>query len=266
MSFYGKSFIYNGVPSDTYGLFINSIDAQAVNKTMGSNALEIMEQKIYRRATPFFFGSTPSQKLSFPFSAFSDRELMADEFQAVQKWLFSSRTYKRLQVVQDDMQEVYFNCFMNNPEIVRVGNLIQGFGCTVECDSPFAYRFPKTVTYTYTQPTVSSTKIFYNYSDDGGDYLYPTLSITVNSFGGTVTIRNVNESLRETQFTSLSPNEVLTVNCGLQTISSSTGLRRLGNFNKKFLRLLPGKNELRISGSVASLSITTQFVAKKIGG
>ena len=27
----------------------------------------------------------------------------------------------------------------NDPKIIKVGNIIRGFSCTVKCDSPFAY-------------------------------------------------------------------------------------------------------------------------------
>lgn len=266
MAFYGKSFIFDSVPSDNYGLFISNIDAQSINKTMGNTAVEIYEKKIYRRATPYFYGSTPIQRLSFPMSAFSEREMTSDEFQIVQRWLFSSRTYKRLQIVQEDMQSVYFNCIMNSPQIVRAGNMIQGFECTVECDSPFAYNFPVTTTYSFTGTVVNSTKTFYNSSDDKGTYLYPNLVVTVNTFGGNVSITNLDDSGRQFSFVSLSANEVLTINNGFQTISSSTGLKRLGNFNKKFLRLIPGVNRLTISGNVSSVAMTTQFLSKKIAG
>jgi phage-related protein len=265
MAFFGRSFIYDSVPSETYGLLISDIDAQAINQSMGSSAMEIYEQKIYRRTVPFFYGSTTANKLSFKFSAFSEDELTAEDFQQVQRWLFSSRTYKRFQIDQLDMQSVYFNCILNTPEIVRVGNLIQGFNCTVECDSPFAYNFPKTVTYTYTDAVIDSTVTFYNSSDDTGAYLYPITVITVNTFGGDVSITNLDDSNRVFSFTGVSPNEVLTVNNSLQTISSSTGLRRLSYFNKHFLRLVPGVNRLRIQGNVGSVAMTTQFVVKKIG-
>jgi len=266
MSFYGRTFIYDDVPSENYGLFISDIDASAVNRTMGNTSVEIYEKKLFRRATPYFYGATPSKKLSFKFSSFSEDELTGDDFELVQKWLFGSKTYKKFQVVQEDMQQVYFNAIMNDPEIVRVGNMIMGFTCNVECDSPFAYLFPKTTTYSYTGSTVDSVEEFYNASDDADSYLYPKLVITVNSFGGDVTIRNLSESSRSSVFTSLSPNEVITIDSSFQTISSSTGLKRLSNFNKKFLRLVPGLNRLRVQGNVASVVMTTQFISKKIGG
>jgi hypothetical protein len=206
MSFYGKSFIYNGIPSDRYGLFISDIDSGAINRTMGNTSVDIYEKKLFRRATPYFYGATPSKKLTFKFSAFSEDEISADNFELIQRWLFGSKTYKRLQVVQEDMQSVYFNAIMNDPEIVRVGSLIMGFSCTVECDSPFAYMFPKTTTYTYSGSSNDVVQTFYNASDDADSYLYPKLVITINSFGGSVTIRNLSESSRSSVITGLSAN------------------------------------------------------------
>jgi len=266
MAFFGNSFIYDGVPSETYGLKIMDIDSQAISKTMGSSSMEIYEQKIYRRATPYFYGSTPSPKLSFAFSAYSEDELDAGTFELIQKWLFSSRSYKKFQIDQADIQDIYFNCILNNPTINRVGNLIKGFSCDVVCDSPFAWKFPITNTYTYTESIVDRTENFYNASDDTGDYLYPTLVITMNNLGGSFTITNINDNNRVSSITGLSGDEVITINSSFQTISSSTGLRRLSNFNKKFLRLVPSLNQLRIQGNVSSVAMTVQYTAKKLGG
>lgn len=264
--FYGRSFIYDGVPSETYGLYIMDIDANAIESSMGSSSMDIMEQKIYRKATPYFYGSTPSPKLSFPFSAYSETELDAGTFEIIQRWLFSSRSYKPFQIDQFDIQDVYFNAILNNPEIKRAGNLIQGFSCTVECNSPFAYRFPQITEYEYTASVVDSTETYYNGSDDSGDYLYPKLIITMNNINGNVSITNLDDGNRLFEFTNLLGNEILTIDCGLQTISSSTGLKRLSHFNKKFLRLIPSVNRLRIQGNVQNVSMETQFVAKKISG
>jgi phage-related protein len=267
MAFYGRSFIYDGVPSETYGLYISDIDANAINTSMGSSSLDIYEQKVYRRATPYFFGATPSPKLSFSFSAFSENEIDASTFQLIQRWLFSSRSYKIFQIDQPDVQDIYFNALLNEPEITRVGNLIQGLSCTVVCDSPYGYNFPKTTTYTYTASSVDETETYYNESDDTGVYLYPTsLVITLNNIGGDFTITNLSDSSREVTFTGLSADEVLTISPSLQTVTSSTGLIRLGNSNKKFLRLTSGENQLRVQGSVASIVMINQWIAKKIGG
>lgn len=265
--FYGRSFLYDSVPSELYGLYISDIDANAINKSMGSSSMDIYEQKIYRRATPYFYGSTPAPKLEFDFSAYSEDELDADRFELIQKWLFSSRTYKPFAIDQYDMQNVYFNVILNDPQIVRVGGKIMGFSCKVTCDSPFALRYPVTTTYTYTESVVDSTETITNDSDDSGDYLYPTsMVVTMNNLAGDFSITNFDDGDRVVSFMDLATNEVLTISPLYQTISSSTGLKRLSNSNKKFLRLVPEINRLRIQGNVSSISITNQFIAKKIGG
>jgi phage-related protein len=268
MAFFGRSFIYDGVPSETYGLYISNIDASAINESMASSSMEVKEQKIFRRPAPYFLGATPSPKLQFEFSAMSEDEIDADTFQLISRWLFSSRDYKKLQIDQEDIRNIYFNCMLVDPKIIRVGNLIRGFSATVQCDSPFAWMYPRTNVYTYTDPNVNNSPInFYNASDDAGSYLYPdSLIITMNNFGGDCTIVNMDDNNRLFYLANLSPNEVITMNCNLQTISSSTGLKRLGNFNKNYLRLVPGINHLLVSGNISSLSMTTKFIAKKIAG
>jgi len=267
MAFYGRSFIFNNEPSELYGLYIMNLDGNAINNSMGSSSMDIKEEKIFRKATPYFLGATPSPKLEFQFSAFSYDEIDAMRFEAIQKFLFSSRSYKPFSIDQPDIQDIYFNAILNDPKIERVGDLIMGFSCTVECDSPFAYKYPKTTTYTYTAPVIDSTEVYYNMSDDTGDYLYPTsLVITMNNIAGDVSITNLDDSNRVSSFTGLSASEVLTISPLYQTISSSTGLKRLSNSNKKFLRLVPNINRLRIQGNVASIAMTNQWIAKKIGG
>ncbi len=264
MSYYGHSFIFNGIPSETYGLYIRDIDANGVNESMGNSSMEIMEKGIYRRSTPYFFGATPSPKLSFDMSAYFEGEIDAEFFALIQKWLFSNRSYKVLQIDQLDLQSIYFNCILNEPKVEYVGNLIRGFSCVVECNSPFAYKFPITTAYTYSASTVDTTETYINLSDDTGNYLYPNLVITMNNFDGDISITNLDDGNRVSSFVDLQANEILTIDCSLQTISSSSGLKRLANSNKKFLRLVPGINRLNIVGNVASIAMTNQWIAKKI--
>jgi phage-related protein len=108
--------------------------------------------------------------------------------------------------------------------------------------------------------------VFNNASDDKCNYLNPTLVITMNTFGGTFSITNNSDAGRISSFTGLSAGEIITVNSSLQTLSSSLGVKRLSNFNKKFFRLSPGVNNLVIQGNISSLAMTTQFVSRKIGG
>ncbi len=266
MSFYGSSFIFNSVPSEQYGLRISELDASAINEAMGSFDVEIYEQKVYRRSTPYFYGTTGVPHLEFDMSCYSEQELSAEDFSIIQKWLFGQNTYKKLQITQFDMQNIYWWTILNSPETIKVGSKIQGCKFHVICNSPFGYKFPETTTYTYTASVVDNNEYFYNASDDVLNYLYPVSVITMNNTGGTATITNQTDTNRVFEFTGLQADEVITIDNNLQTISSSTGLKRLNNFNKHWLRFVPSINNLRIQGNIASIVNTYSLVVKKIGG
>jgi phage-related protein len=263
MRFYASSFQYNGVPSEKYGLEISELGGDGESSSSASNQMEVYDRRIYRRATPFFYGLSPSENLSFDISINSlGEDIDTEKSKIIQAWLFSQRTYKKLFIIQPDMTNSYYNCFFNNPEIVQVGSAIRGYKATVVCDSPYGWKYPKTLTNNYTGVTVDSTFTFYNSSDDKGAYLYPSLVLTMNTTGGTITITNESDSFRVTSFTGLSASEVITIDSSLQILTSSTGLNRMSNFNKKFLRLVPGVNNIRVQGNIQKLEMTYQLVAK----
>lgn len=263
MPFYSSKFIYNGTSSDYFDLYISEIGGDGSSEWSGSGSMEIYNKKLYRRSTPFFYGSAIGDNLEFELSFNSSEDIDSRKSELIQKWLFSSRSYKKLMIIQPDMQDVYMNVILNNPQVVRDGNLIRGYTCTAQCDSPFGgWKFPKTKAYNYTAEVIDSTVVFNNSSDDTGAYLYPILELTMNNAGGEITITNQSDAGRVFSFTSLSPSEVVTVDNSLQQISSSTDLKRMSNFNKKFFRLIPGVNTLRFQGNIQSIAMTYQFVAK----
>lgn len=266
MAFYGRSIIFNGIPSEEYGLYISDLDASGISNSMGSYDLEIKEQKIYRRPTAYLYGTTATPHLEFDMTLLAEEELTAEDFEGVQKWLFGQDGYKTLQVDQYDMQSVVFYAILNSPEIIRVGNKIQGCKFHVVCNSPFGFTFPKVTSYTYGSSVVNATETFYNSSDDTANYLYPTCVITMNNIAGNITITNQEDNNRVFEIVNLHANEIITINNSLQTISSSTGLKRLGNFNKHWLRFVPYLNTLHIQGNVANIELTYSEIVKKIGG
>jgi len=191
--------------------------------------------------------------------------LSAPDYSKIAGWLFGQQNYKVLRICQEDMQDIYFNAFFTAPEIMRVGNIIRAFTTSVVCDSVWGYREPKSYSWSgYTGVTMNDTFEIFNESANAA-YTYPTsLIITANSFGGYVTITNVTDNSRQFVF-QLLPNEVLTINNDLQTISSTLNDYPLENFNKHWLRLLKGNNVFTITGSVISFSITTPPIEVKIG-
>lgn len=262
MAFWGSSFQFDGIPSDMYNLYISSPDDGEV--AVPSANVELFTESIYQRPKVYLYGVQQTPVLEFPIKIFTPGEIDNGVSQIIQRWLFGRMQYKKLYIMQNDMTDVYFNCIINQPEVIKNGNIITGFNANVVCDSPFAWEYQKSTTGTYTDAVVSTVQKFINLSDNTG-YLYPTLQITMNILGGDIYITNLNDSDRVFSFTGLSANEVLTVNNEYNTIVSSTGLSRIATFNKKWMRFVPGLNELQILGSISSLKITYQF-ARKIGG
>lgn len=262
MGFYSTNFVFRNVPSETYNLYLSTPDG---GETMspGSSDTQIIEQKVYRKSTPYFYGAELSPILEFPITITTPTELTEWDTALIQKWLFGHKEYSKLQIVQEDTSDAYFNCMLVRPQIMKVGNIIRGFNCTVRCDAPWGWTFPKTLTYNYTVSDVNASIRLNNLSDDN-EYNYPEIEFTLNALGGDFSIINTSESNRLFSFTGLQANEIMTVNNELEIISSSNGLLRLSNFNRKFLRLIPGYNILTVLGNISQLKMTMQF-AKKIG-
>jgi phage-related protein len=265
MGFYGKSFSFNGIPSEEFGLRISELDADGVNQTMGSASIDIVEDKIYRKYKPYFYGVTASPKMSFPMSAFSETDIDGNLFAKIQKAYFSARNYKKFQIHQEDLSDIYFESMLIDPQITKIGNVGKGISFTVLSSSPFAWHFPKMTAYTFTDAFVSSTVTFNNQSDYMEDYLYPMLTITMNSESSpSLYITNLDDGNRRFELIELLQGEIITMDCLRQTLISSTGFPRLSKFNKRYLRLVNGQNRLQIQGNVSSIVMTTQFISKKI--
>lgn len=263
MAFWGRNFVFDSIPSETYSMIISSNDGGEGN-TNGSLSVNIKTQEIFRRPVPYFYGVQQSPVLEFPVSiTTTEMELTEEDASLVQKWLFGKQGYKKLQIVQTDMEDFYFNCFLIDPQIRRVGNIIRGFDCTVKCDSPFAWGYPVSTTlYTST-----NAQTIYNKSDNLF-YTYPTLTIKMLGSGGSFYISNNTDGggTRFLSIFSLFLGETLTINNDLQIITSSTGLNRLANVAPpvNFFRLLPGVNSISVSTAINNTVTISYSPAKRI--
>jgi len=273
MAFSAKTFIFQDTPSEFLNLYLGGAESVSIAKsgevsTAGGSDVTLLTQKIYRRPIPLFYGAEQTPVLSFPLSMYSpsDDGITPESYSEIATWLFGQMNYGKLRICQNDMQDIYFNCFLTAPQIIRVGNIIRMVDTTVVCDSPWAWKEPRTYSYSYDTnvETISDTQSINNESANNF-YTFPTnLVITANIFGGSVDIMNTQDANREFILTLL-PNEIVTINCDLQIISSNLVTYPLAGFNKNFLRLIQGVNDLTINGNVKSISITYP-VATKISG
>ena len=267
MSFVAKDFIFRDIPSEFFNIHIGDSGSSGSGggeaSTDGSSNVTILSQKIYRNPTVLYFGAEQATVLSFPLSMYIEGEgLDAQSYSEVSSWLFGQQSYSKLRLCQNDLIDTYFDCFLVDPKVEKVGNLIRGITCTVVCSAPWGFKSPKTSLYSWADTqTITDTINYYN-SSQNSYYTYPSnLVITANSFGGSISITNVSDNSRQFLLT-VSGNEVVTINCQTQTISSTVETYPIQNFNMKFLRFKKGLNILNISGAVLSISITSEIASK----
>lgn len=302
MAFWGKNFIFDNISSEYHGLRISSDSDTSTWSASGQ--VELKTETIYRRPVPYIYGVQHTPVLEIPATiSTTETEIPAYKANLIEKWLFGQNKYKQLRIIQDDMEEYYFNCFLLNPEIVRIGNIIRGYSFTITCDAPFAWG--ETITETYLNPTSENNDptddflngsefTFYNKSDFQG-FTYPTIKVTtldagINNSEGSIklgyfSMLNTSDSSsdyiilnnekiygRKTSIglnyydstkAYLTTKQYVLMNSDLQTFSTidtsgvvANNAELFQTFNKKFFRLVPGYNKLRLNGAIKKLEIT----------
>jgi len=265
-SFHAYSFLYDNVSSDLYDLKLLNFGDGGITDGAVIGNISLITQGVLRKSKVYTLGRIQNYVLEFPVIFGSYNNISPSIRSIIGKWLIGRDTYKKFQVIQDDMQVqgIWYNVIFTSAKPLYIGNMQFAFEVTAISDSPFAYSSPKSYTYTSAASSVNYNFSIYNGSANT-DYLYPTTEITLNSSGTSFTLTNATDSNRASTFTGLSVNEVLTIDNDRQIISSSTGLLRLSNFNKNWFRLLNGNNSLNITGGIGNIEIS-YYEYLKIGG
>ena len=260
MSFWATKFIFDGIVSDSYGLMCGKLNSSGEDSSSSGAAVEIIEEYIPRRVKPYFYGTQFAEKLEFQIDIFSESVIDRYLVQAIEQWLFGNRVYKKLQILQCDMYDTYFNCIISKGEVISVGNEVIGFSCTVICDSPWGWG--KKVTQNIPSVAVDQTIEIVNSSDDTS-YLYPNVTLYSSEQQFNIRIINTSDNNREMAFTSLVSGETLTINNDIKLVESNKG-GIYERFNGVYLRLIRGRNLVRFVGNLTNISIE-YIPARKVG-
>ena len=262
-------FTYDGVYSGQYGLMIADFDDSAVIETAAfSPSLNTIKPSRLNRF--LYNGLTYETPPQHPFSIISQYPIEDVMRRKILSWLVAREGFKVLKIHQTDLERYYYRCIFTDIQIIFVNGNCHGFRVTANFDSPYQYGEP-----------VSSGLIngsanirLYNYSDIPDNYVYPivkfdaventpitldadnTLSAWIESFNNRnikcyLDIVNTTDSTtRHFALAGNNPatylvNKNITIDNEIKHISGgSHGL--LKYFNKNWLRLRPGVNELTI--------------------
>ena len=264
MSFYGSSFIFDGKSSELYDLRLFEFEPSNPSESFAGGTASIKEEWLYRREVPYYYGRFYESTLEFDFTVGSFSAIDGSSRHAIETWLLGRATYLPLRIVQDDISDVMFNVILSQSTHHYIGNLAYALTLHARCDRPWGIYNPPTYGRTYTGGFVSGETFNYFNASAYSGYNKPNLSITMGLTGGYFSLVNHTDNEREFRFDDLYPNETVTVDNDRGIITSSTGLFRMANFNKKFFRTVQGINNITISGYPLSFSLDTTF-ARGVG-
>lgn len=270
--FTATHFMYDGVFSGVYGLLIADFDGKSVVETESFSPTlntinPVMSPRFYHNGVRY---ENPPQ---CQFSVISETEISDIIKREILSWLVGRSEFKKLQILQPDFEGYYYNCVFTNVDIIYINGKCHGFRLTAVFDSHYARGDDTSVSLTtgintvkicnnsdiidgYTYPRISFTVSGSNNSDDAAVNWVKTQKelATVNANGAITPLENYNiciinktdDSNRRFIFAGLRNNEKITVDNEAKFISSDIAGCKLGNFNKNWLRLRPGYNELQI--------------------
>lgn len=193
--FRSTSFIFDSVPSETYGLMIYFLDDESKKEVSLGTDIDVIEDRTPKRFSPIHYGVDVNKSMSFPL-IFGSTEYLSDwDVDAILSWLTGHQKYKWLEYVDGD-HYVRYRCHLNNMRSVYINGLPVAFECDVECDSQFAYEYPIFTEITATNGSNPVTLDFLNRSSYNG-YLFPTLHLEFGNDCNSLSIINETDNNRE---------------------------------------------------------------------
>ncbi len=253
--FSASYFTYDGVFSGQYGLMIADFNAQSVSETPVFQP-SIKTHKTVRSNRFFYNGITYEALPQYTFSILSEAEIPDVVRREILSWLVGREGFRRLSIHQDDLENYWYNCIFTDVHNIYVHGRCHGFRLTANFDSP--YQRGKSSEVDISDSAVAQTVYIDNKSDIVDDYTYPLVEITS---GDSISITNLtDDSARIFSFHGSGYGDKLTIDNELKMISSGSGAALLGGFNKNWLRLRKGVNELSVTTNGSCRIICPTYV------
>lgn len=269
--FTGEEFMYNGVASSKFGLTIGYIDDTSNSENTLSTNTEIITQKLPRRSKVYRLGSVANEPLTFTLSFFRNSPIYPDEREAIAHWLTSSTEFKKLQIIQDNMNTVYYNCYFNELKYIVFSAQAYGFTATVICDAPFAWKksqFVEKKNEMISEGIYPNTTSFniYNISSDSNMTRPTAIIVELGENCNSFKLINQSNNNEYFEFDNLVVGEKIHINCDLQIIESLTRPNTIivDKFSGEFLELINGLNKITVEGQIKYIRIDYQS-GRKVG-
>jgi phage-related protein len=252
MSTYSESvgFWYNDRHSSEFGILnVHTQSGLFDESFMASRS--IIEEKTFGRNEPYFMGFEYSP-LSIPLTLFFEGKWDEFRLHEVVTWL-NQPVYSPL-IFDEDINRIFYCVYDGDPRLFHAG-LREGYvTLNMRCNSPFSFTPIDERDFTFTNNTLGEEIELFNI---GHTDCLPTIKIEKTGTGDISIINHSYENV-ETKITSLLDGEVVTIDGYNEDISTSLpNTHRYNNFNNKFLTLVAGTNNLKVTGN-AKITFTYQ--------
>lgn len=257
---YPFPFILDGIASEIYGLSIVFIEND-YNFVPSGSQVSLQTDRVDNSAETFIMNEIQDIPLEFPVEIIGDDMDLFKQTE-VKNWLYGKLGYRKLQICNENYNTFYFNCKLMAQQDIVFGQP-NGFRFNVVCDSPLAWEFPRIVKYEFPNRQYYDF-LFNNESGDLGN-MFPIVEFKTTIGNTNFSLINKSDNNRTFTFSAIQGNETIIVDNKNKIITSSTGLQRLQNFNKKFFYFIRGVNEVQAVGTCEYLKIT-YVNARRLGG
>lgn len=260
--------MFNGVPCEDFDLMLYDVGNIGQENGEFASVVSIVEEELATKWKPIFYGVKFDNKLEFEMVFGVNQERLDDgsfldryELDAVASWLTGLDGYRWLSIVQEDMTQVRYKCYISSLEIIDYGMIPWALRATITCDSPFAYLSPHI--YTFNVSGTTDNIYIMNESSLNG-YYYPTIKYN-RTGGNSLSITNKSDKDYTFAITGI-PSSVnqISVNNENGVIENNADLNLYDGFNFNFFRLKRGLNQLTISGT-GTIQIICEFPVN-VGG
>lgn len=242
MAFEAEYILYDGISSERFGLHLYNENG-GLDTTSGPS-FSILRAPLQGGLKYVSLGKEDIDPIRVELKFFSKEPLDSTLQGAIHKWLIGKPDYRELHILQPDMNTLRIGCIFHELEFIQNGNETVGVFVAGEGDSCY-FRGNDVETLFYGSKGVFSIM---NLSDTN-EYVSPVIEFTMPAAGGNLSIVNTSNGNEEFLFEDLSGDEKITVDNQTKIIRSSLTYRRLGNFNKSWIRLVPGKNRFTFTCS-----------------
>jgi len=262
IAFTAFNFIYDDVPTEHHGLVITNINGGGESISSSGSQITPISDHVFRDPVHHLLAIDQGEPLQFEIELTSQKAKDRFEVASIARWLTEQDDYKKLQIDQFDLKNVYFNCLFTNMSNIYYQNNAFSFRCTVVCDAPWAWEWEKTRKWSFKNLSVNTDKIFNTSSSK--NLLKPIVGFTLA--GSNTSFSIVNKSMNDLtmSFTDLLVGEKVYIDCRTYEVKSLSrpDIYIIDKFNKKFLGFKQGMNVLEFRGLVDDVTIKYQYALK----